>query len=158
MTRYERDFLGIPAGFGTPEGLDPNYLNGYLGMRMRAHERQAAYGDHRLTHRSDLAGAGGFDGIHPRRRLGRRRPTGRPQPVDGRVADPFRDDQFLADFDARRTRYAGEPEGRLALDRTQRSARVQPADRLYRGGYANRGIPPAGFSEGWARGPMRGSR
>jgi len=64
MARYQTDFEGFPAAFGSPAGLDPNYRDGYRGMRMRGDGRQASYGAHRLARREDLETLGGFQGIY----------------------------------------------------------------------------------------------
>ena len=160
MARYATDFEGIPGGFAAPTGMDPNYRDGYHGMRMRADPRQAAYGAHRRTRRSDLGTAGGFDGIHDAPEFDWITPG--PDGSPGGVRDPFTDDEFLRDFDARGQRYAPDP----ASSSTDRELPVRQARDWERPhgmdphetGYSNRGMPPAGYGEGWARGPMRGAR
>jgi hypothetical protein len=161
MTRYEKDFVGIPATDVTPEGLDPNYRDGYQGMRMSAKDGQAAYGAHRLSHQRDLETAGGFGGVHGSNGLPHNRSVLPPAGHTGGVR-PFSDPELMRDFDSRGQRFATDRYGTTPGDE------LHPADadkvedwtlaRPHEPDSRDRGVPPAGFSEGWARGPMPGSR
>lgn len=112
MTRYIREFEGIPSEMTTPGGLDPNYRDGYQGMRMRTGPGQAAYGAYRFLHRAELGTVGGFEGIHGGRSLtpGQERLLGvgdlvAPEDRDGAVV-PTDDPEFLRDFDSRGIRFS----------------------------------------------------
>jgi hypothetical protein len=53
--------------WGRPHPSDPNWEDGhYHGMRSAGGPWQAAYGRHRLAHREDLRGVGGFEGRYGR--------------------------------------------------------------------------------------------
>lgn len=157
MARYENEFNGIPARFSEPHGADPNYTGGYGGMRMRGWGGRAPYGEHRAHHLDDLGGSGGFGGIH--RGV---------QPVPARGYDrewqeetdqrPFRNQRMMREFNsnspALRRGYGREMEG----PRERAPQRDWAIQRGYRQGYSNRGMSDAGFSENWARFPMRGGR
>lgn len=161
MERYAKDFEGIPGGFATPEGLDPNFRDGYQGMRMAAGPGQAAYGAYRLTREADLGTWGGFGGIHVRAYRPRLSDAVIPLEGGGAVTDPFHAPRFISDFDARGYRYSPTPdsgERERTGEQLQRSRRSRSTDDLHNPEYSNHGRPPAGFGEGWARGPMRGSR
>jgi hypothetical protein len=157
MARYESDFSGIGGGFGRPRGRDPNYRDGYQGMRMSGGRGRAAYGSHRMWRAEDLEDAGGFAGIHgghpDRRQRGR-------DPQSG-VHDPFNDPAFLRQFNAYGPHSQGPRRGyghEMVRRDSYPAERSWSPPRLYRPGYTNRGITDAGYSEGWARGPMRGAR
>jgi hypothetical protein len=161
MARYEREFSGMPALFTSPRGLDPNFEDGYGGMRMSGGRGRAAYGAHRFGHRYDLETEGGFGGIHggSAQRGYRRDPAWE---AHGGVVDPYMGRRPLDDFNAMSPRYAGPRRYRYdsGMDDRQRhlpEPRWTPS-RAYRSGYTNRGVTDAGYSEGWAFGPMRGSR
>jgi len=167
MTRYQHEFMGIPAGSWTPRGMDPNYRGGYRGMRMRGDDRQAAYGWHRWTHEEDFAGSGGFLGrvdrpLRPSGEGGYRRP---PAAYDrdwegGGVRDLRRDPRAMREFNANSP--ALHPEEGYGPARYDDFARRRgPLPGHYHGerfDYANRGLSSGGYGEGWAWGPMRGAR
>lgn len=147
--RYVDEFAGIPAGFRRPGGQDPNYRDGYAGMRMGGGGGRAPYGAHRMWREHDLETAGGFHGAHDFH--------------DGpnRLPDPRWEREGMGiphlrrlESGSRRERYGGDLERRV-------QRRPEPGwapDRGYRPGYTNRGLTEAGYGEGWARGPMRGAR
>ena len=160
MSRYSTDFEGIPGGFAAPTGMDPNYRDGYHGMRMHGDAGQAAYGAHRRAHRHDLETAGGFDGIHDAPEFDW--VASEPTTGLGGVRDPFTDEEFLRDFDSRGQRFAPDPQ-RRSSDRALPLRHGQDWEypdetEPYNPRYSNRGMPPGGYGEGWARGPMRGAR
>jgi hypothetical protein len=161
MTRFDRDFEGIPASAVLTEGLDPNYRGGYRGMRMTASSGQAAYGAHRLSHIRDLETAGGFGGIHGPNELD---DGGSLLPPGGHTGGvrPFSDAEMMRDFDSRGERYATDRYGPHPQESRAPSDSEGVEDwtlaRPHEPDYGNRGMPPAGFSESWARGPMPGSR
>jgi hypothetical protein len=161
MARYESEFEGIPGGFSAPTGMDPNYRDGYRGMRMQGEPGQAAYGLYRSLRSADLETAGGFEGIHDPTEMGGL-VTGDIQPGGGGVRDPFTDAGFLHDFDSRGQRFAADPpDTRADLEFPLSSDVDRPggeAEGPIDPDYGNRGIPPGGYSEGWARGPTRGGR
>lgn len=160
MARYESEFAGLSAGFRQPSGADPNYRGGYRGMRMWGGEGTAPYGGHRYRHQGDLGGSGGWSGIHPHY-----------EPRMSRVYDAeqrrsgvrrFGDPRLMHDFNAsspayrgRRPQWSGEE---FRPTRREGSDRDWDVDRRYRGGYSNRGVGEGGYSEPWARFPMRGGR
>lgn len=155
MARYEYEFNGITARFVEPDGLDPNYRRGYGGMRMRGRDGRAPYGSHRLTHPIDLDGSGGFGGIHEERGGAAREgwDWGEGQGHFGQ-----RRQERLRSFNAN----SPGLEGGYASDRDRRERRAPErtwaVPRTYRPGYSNRGMPDPGYSEAWARFPMRGGR
>lgn len=164
MARYEREFFGMPGEFRESRGLDPNYVDGYHGMRMGGGYGRAAYGSHRLMRERDLETEGGYYGTL-------RDPRSPGGAYDPRWMDPRweRSDSGHSPYDARRAiqdfnshspEFAGPPP-RLRYDADVRGRDLEPSwgpQRSFRRGYTNRGITDAGYSEGWARGPMRGSR
>jgi hypothetical protein len=114
MTSYVREFMGIPAEESPPGRLDPNYRDGYHGLRMKSGPGQAAYGAYRFAHRADLGSAGGFEGVHGEDRPRRRLPppdaaekSGIPEGRDGGVRS-LGDPEFLRDFDSRGIRYSAD--------------------------------------------------
>jgi len=162
MERYEDEFMGIPGGFAEARGLDPNYRDGYGGMRMRGGNGRAAYGDHRLMRAQDLETEGGFGGIHPIRDDGYlERIAGRWED-EGGVGDPFANPRLLRDFNAHSPEYGPPRPFRYDQEMEGSQRRMRERDwsprRAYREGYTNRGVTDAGYSEGWAYGPMRGAR
>lgn len=107
MTRYEREFEGISSDAIPAEGQDPNFRDGYHGMRMTGGNGQAAYGAHRLLRRDDLESMGGYTGIHG--------PDGSTPDEDRRRDERggggvhrLDDPEFLRDFDSRGIRYSDE--------------------------------------------------
>ena len=67
MARYDSQYreMELAPQWGRPQPLDPNWRDGdWHGHRMEADHRHGAYGRHRMTHRSDLGFAGGFNGIY----------------------------------------------------------------------------------------------
>jgi hypothetical protein len=110
---YARDFMGIPARLRAARGRDPNYREGYRGMRMRGEGWQAGYGEHRSRREADLEPYGGFGGID-----GGRPPRGRGRPEDGGVRHP-EDPRMLRMFNSNSSglRDPGDRE-RLTRDRT----------------------------------------
>lgn len=169
MARYVDDYRGI-IGHDVPgRGMDPNYRGGYEGMRMRGGPSQAEYGWYRALHPGDFAGAGGSGGFGPRRgplglppaeaRMG---PTRGPQGPhgwgEGGVRNSRYDRELLHDFNANSPALARE-RGRYDLEQRRPLPRgVSPWRTANRPGYSNRGMSDAGYSEGWAWGPMRGAR
>jgi hypothetical protein len=151
MARYEMDFVGTRAVFGEPRGLDPNYRGGYGGMRMRGGWGRAPYGAHRFARAADLETAGGYGGMYGG---GSRPPRPRAEWEErGRVRDSFRDRAMIEDFNAHSPGLArgGRPQAAGYGHELERGTRYRPE-------YSNRGTGPAGFGEGWGRGPMRGGR
>jgi hypothetical protein len=161
MSRYSSDFEGIPGGFSRPTGADPNYRHGYRGNRMGAEPGQAAYGAQRRRDRYDLETWGGFRGIHPGgRHHGFDRGT-RSAAGGGGMRDPFRDREFQRGFNANSPAFGPGERGSGQYDSSFDNRGPQPdwlPERRLRRLETDRGVPPAGFGEGWARGPMRGSR
>jgi hypothetical protein len=167
MTRYQRDFAGI-RGAGEARGMDPNFRNGYGGMRMGGGNGRAPYGAYRWDRARDLETWGGFEGWGPDGRgrggAGRGRPEFHPDVEQrGGLRSPYGDERILREFNTRspelsrnrgRTRYGGEmePRERGPVDRPW------SPQRDFRPEYSNRGVTDAGYSEGWARGPMPGAR
>lgn len=155
MSRYEYEFSGIPARFVQPQGADPNYRGGYGGMRMHGREGRAPYGSHRLTHPGDMDGWGGFGGIHEETR----RPGRSGWDFGEAVGHPdIRGREMIREFNAYSPALQRTEPGRL--ERRDRSARDRDwtVPRDYRPEYTNRGIGDSGYSEHWARFPMRGGR
>lgn len=179
MARYVDDYRGIIGHDTAARGMDPNYSGGYRGMRMGGSGYQAAYGRYRLEHAEDFGGSGGFRGRsgpaslagggrtrapHGVARYDREMEARRAHGYDsgwesGGVRDLRYDRDLLREFNANspglRTggRYDREHVRRLPHG-------VAPWSRG-RGNweeYSNRGLTDAGYSEGWARGPMRGAR
>jgi hypothetical protein len=169
MSRYQRDFAGIPSR-AEATGMDPNFQEGnpYGGMRMRGGRGRAAYGAHRWDREPDLETWGSFHGVHgPGRPFGgsrSRRPDPHPEwEISGGMRNPFTDERQQRDFDSRsRLPERSGPPPRYGRDLERREG--GPIDRSwspargFRPGYSNRGVTDAGYSEGWARGPMRGAR
>lgn len=155
MARYFDDYRGIVGHDLPPRGMDPNYSGPYGGMRMSAGRYQAEYGRYRARHPDEFGppeafvhgGRGGYAPV-PERTRGR---------GDGGVRNLRYDRELLHDFNAnspalqRRGRY--DREQRRPLPRG-----VSPWARPGRPDYADRGVPQAGYGEGWAWGPMPGSR
>ena len=162
MARYETDFIGMPGLFRNPSGLDPNYSGGYGGMRMAGGGGRAAYGSHRLFHQRDLETEGGFRGIHGGAGRGGRQRFDPTWEVRGGVRDHYRDGGVLREFNANSPQFAGPIRGRYDREMGDRQRflpeRQWSPPRTYRPGYSNRGMTDAGYSEGWAFGPMRGAR
>ncbi|MEX2571150.1 MAG: hypothetical protein WD737_07570 [Gemmatimonadota bacterium] len=163
MARYEREFMGIPAEFTEARGMDPNHSGHYRGMRMGSGQGRAAYGAHRLVHERDLGTEGGFAGLHGRSDDARARPFDPRWNDHGGVGDPSRRGRLLHDFNANSPMYARpspRPRYGRELERRERFLleRAWLPSRQYRPGYSNRGMTEGGYSEGWARGPMRGAR
>jgi hypothetical protein len=161
MARYETEYQGIPAAFAEARGLDPNYRDGYWGMRMTGGGGRAAYGMLRARLSQDLETAGGFGGIHGHSdRAQIRSRYGREE--SGGVRDPFRDLDFIRDFNARSPMYDGDrrsgerypagPRDQIAHERSWSPNRTED------GHYGDRSISEGGYGEVWARGPMRGAR
>ena len=137
MTRYEHWYVGVSARPEPPRGMDPNYRDGYRGMRMQGGAWQADYGRYREHHQGSL----GFR---------------RGSPVRG----------YGYDYELTPTRYdpeSGRRDGagyrpdrsfRGPLDE-QRGPGFVPGYR-FRG--TSRGLTAGGYAPGWAFGPMRGSR
>ncbi len=162
MARYEKEFMGMPANFEGASGLDPNFGDYYRGMRMGSDGRRAAYGAHRLVRRQDLGTEGGFFGRFGGRPGGARDYDPRWE-RDGMVHDSAEDPGLLHHYNANSPRFA-EPHGdEEAHRRAERNEKMLPepawmARRAYNPRYSNRGVSDAGYSEGWAHGPMRGAR
>jgi hypothetical protein len=160
MARYQRDFVGI-RGEGRAEGMDPNFRGAYGGMRMGGGHGRAPYGAHRWDRAHDLQAWGGFQG-RGHEGGSRGRPEFRPEwEQRGGLRSPYGDERVLRDFNSHspdvrwhRGGYGREMERRDSgpVDRPWNT------ERDFRQGYSNRGITDAGYSEGWARGPMRGTR
>ncbi|MEX2584360.1 MAG: hypothetical protein WD766_13915 [Gemmatimonadota bacterium] len=161
MARYEREFSGMPAYFRGAQGMDPNYVEGYHGMRMQGGRGRAAYGAHRYQQREDLGTEGGYGGIHGRGGA-ERYPRLHPEwEESGGVRDPYRNRGMMQDFNSRSPSFARPPSRYdREIDERQRflPERQWMPRGTYRPGYTNRGITDAGYSEGWAFGPMRGAR
>jgi hypothetical protein len=158
MARYEREFVGMPAEFRDSHGLDPNYRNGYHGMRMLGGYGRAAYGNHRLYHERDLEREGGFPGSRGAARGF--------QPDDPRLYDPswemrdrdhspYQARRAMHDFDSRSPMYA-DPKMRGGYDAGYGGGpRPEPAwspRRFVRPGHPDRGFTDAGYGEHWMRG------
>lgn len=169
MARYVDDYQGIVGHDVPPRGMDPNFRGVYGGMRMRGGRGQAEYGRYRLQHPEDFGGSGGFAGRYGAHGVapGRRREVPREPGVgygrewgSGGVREIRYDRELLHDFNANSP--ALEPRrGPYDVDTRSRLRRgVAPWSRGPGGHpwYSNRGISDAGYSEGWAWGPMRGSR
>lgn len=162
MTRYIRDFMGIPAAPTQAHGQDPNYAEYYRGMRMISRDGRAGYGAHRLVHQRDLETEGGFHGhYHDPQYRGGRDFDPRWEMIGG-VEDAQTHARLLREFNASGPFYA-DPEQPGAYSEAVRR-RGDHAPELwtprgdFRPEYGNRGLTDAGYSEGWARGPMRGAR
>lgn len=165
MARYYDDFQGI-IGHDLPgRGMDPNYRGAYRGMRMGGDRYQAAYGRYRLSHADDFGGSGGFRGrygVHPAPRGGWPARQGRELFEQGRggggVRDLRYDRELLHEFNANSPSL--ERGGRYDRGHLQPLPRGAAPWSRGRGqmGYSNRGMSDAGYSEGWAWGPMRGAR
>lgn len=177
MARYVDDYRGIIGHHTAPAGMDPNYGGRYRGMRMDGSGYQAAYGRYRLEHAEDFGGSGGFRGRSawaPVSGGGRRggTPAGARYARElegagrydtgwgtGGVRDLRYDRELLREFNANSP--ALQRGGRYDREHLRRLPRgVAPWSRA-RGNweeYSNRGVTDAGYSEGWAWGPMRGAR
>lgn len=162
MSRYNREFMGISGHPERPGGADPNYRDGYSGVRMRGGPGQAAYGHYRWRHQGDL----GFERGVPMHRYGydydlmpvdyghaRRMPNG------GGVHDVRYDDEFMRDFNAESPLFRGGSwrQRRGGGAPGEQSGRTPPYDTGYRPQYGQRGMSSSGYSQPWARGPMRGN-
>lgn len=166
MARYSHEFMGIRGDPRDTRGMDPNYRGGYRGMRMHGYDDQAAYGWHRWTHDEDFEGSGGYMGRSnpPERAMyegGYRRPRGAYD--RGWGGGGARDPRFVRDFNANSpvVRYGGDYDRPRYGEEFRRRNAPQPRPGHFQGerfDYANRGINSGGHSEGWAWGPMRGSR
>jgi hypothetical protein len=160
MSHYVDDFAGISARFTRPTGYDPNYRGGYRGLRTVGGAGRAAYGAHRYLSRGELGTMGGYGGIHDAPgRPGR----GEEEEVAGRVRDPFRDERLLRQYNSRSPSLADRarlPRSRSYDREVTRRERDRDwvLDHRYRGEYSNRGMPPAGFSDGWSRALLGRSR
>ena len=166
MARYVDDFQGI-IGHDLPgRGMDPNYRGAYGGMRMAGGGYQAAYGRYRLGHAEDFGGSGGFRGRYGGATgpgIGRPRGGG-PGRYDrewsgGGVRNIRYDRELLHEFNANSP--ALRRGGRYDMEHLRPLPRgVAPwsRGRGERPDYSNRGVSDAGYSEGWAWGPMRGAR
>lgn len=159
MARYVDDYQGISGHPTRPRGLDPNYREGYGGLRMQGGWGQAEYGRYRFVHEDEM-GDREWHGFGQRRGLyagdlDRGYERVRMNPESGRrgggVRDLRRDRRALREFNAS-SPSLGDDRG-YDVDRPRRSH-----DQRYRFGYANRGLPSGGYGEGWAWGPMRGAR
>ncbi len=139
---------------------DPNYdENGYWGMRMRGSRGRAAYGWYRRDWADDLETAGGFGGIHgPSQYVGG--PKGDPAWEEGGISVPHRDIRVIRDFNSNSPMFDGDATPGNSLISPQNQPPVRSWERRagFRGMYSDRGLTDAGYSEGWARGPMRGAR
>lgn len=137
---------------------DPNYdENGYWGMRMRRGQDRAAYGWFRRDW--NLETFGGYGGIHgPPEYFGG--PKGDPAWELGGVSSPQRDIRVLRDFNATSPVFAGDgiAGNRLLPSGDQTPVRSWERRAGFEGDYSDRGVVDAGYSEGWARGPMPGAR
>lgn len=172
MARYEHEFMGISGDFERGRGMDPNFRGGaYRGMRMRGSPSQAAYGRYRRTHADELGGEGGFRGQSARQGYGDQyQPGYRQPPVGWRYDDSYRggggvhdvryDREFMRDFNANSPLFRGEGHARESYERDFRERGGHPVERdsWPKGRYANRGLSSSGYSEAWARWPMRGGR
>jgi hypothetical protein len=174
MSRYMKDYGGIPAKPFANQGMDPNHRNGYQGMRMYGGPRQAAYGWHRWMHERDLEMNGGFHGRHEGLAADSPGRIGRPpRRYDqdlrggGGVHDLRYETQYLRDYNADSIRFRDEGArggGRQERERSDRDAGA--ADRSRRRGYdtgfsrsyGNRGVSDGGYSDSWNPGSMRGRR
>ncbi len=139
---------------------DPNYDDGgYWGMRMRRSPGLAAYGWYRRDWSDDLETAGGFGGIHGPIEY-RGGPRGEASWEEGGVVEADRDLRVIRDFNARSPMYEGDATtgNHLVLSDETGSVRPWEVRGLYSGEYTDRGLTDAGFSEGWARGPVPGAR
>jgi hypothetical protein len=164
MARYVEHFGGLSAGFGEPRGMDPNYRDGYHGLRSSGGAGRAPYGMHRYDRRDDLGTMGGFGGIHggPDRR-----PDWDGDEEGGLGRDAFRAPRLLRHYNSRSPAlreidggYVSE-ELRGSRRELARGPEREPAwmpDRGYRGESTNRGVAPGGFSQSWARPGMPGGR
>jgi hypothetical protein len=168
MARYEREYGGIRADAGAPRGMDPNYREGYGGMRMQGSPHQAPYGLYRHHHAGELGNAGpeGYraggrydrEAIYPRRRLERPDSAGR---GDGGVHDWREHPEWIRQYNANSPllRGGGREQDRMSPGREmRRGGRPYQIDARYRQEYGNRGLSSSGFSEPWARGPNPGAR
>lgn len=165
MARYTDEYQGIHVRTDYAAGADPNYRGGvYRGQRMYGRGGQAEYGRYRLAHADELGGEGGFQGRLRQIRdyAGDYQRSGRTgydwgMRGGGGVHDPRYDREHLRDFNAN-TPALRSFAGYRGVDYTRGGS--HPAGRYdtFRWRYANRGLTSSGFSEQWARGPMRGSR
>jgi len=156
MSEQIEEFVGIAAVFREPTGLDPNFDGGYRGMRMGAGWGRAAYGAHRRDREWDLESVGGFGGIHPSSGP----PVGEQRWEEhGRVAPAFDEPGLLRDFNAASPALESTSEAG-ALERREKVLPERPwmPQGVAQPGYGNRGLAPGGYSEAWARWPMRGGR
>lgn len=170
MTRYAHDFMGTTTDLVRPRGMDPNFRDGYRGMRMHGDDQQAAYGWYRWRHERDLGGSGGYPGLVDRAQEGGRGGYGPPPAAydrdweGGGVRDLRTDRRALREFNAASPglRYGAEYEtSRYGRDYRPRGGSRGALPGHFRGDrfdYGNRGLSSGGYSEGWAWGPMRGAR
>lgn len=171
MARYERDFMGISANFEQARGMDPNFRGGaYGGMRTRGAPTQASYGRYRQAHADEMEGQGGPWGYSGRRGYGGDYQGYRQPPTGWRYDDRYRggggvhdvryDREFLRDFNTESPAFRGEGHARASYERDYRERGGHPVNRDSRPAtrYANRGLSTSGYSEAWARWPMRGGR
>jgi hypothetical protein len=163
MARYIDEFVGISAGFRAPSGADPNYRDGYAGMRMIGGRGRAAYGAHRLSREEDLGTAGRFGGLLVSGRGGIRPHSDPRWEESGGIGASYRDPRLLHDFNAHSPAYLDDDQRSRSghgLERGRRYVRAPgwSPRRAYHPRYTNRGVTDAGYSEGWARGSMPGAR
>lgn len=163
MARYTDEYEGITGGFRQPRGMDPNFRGGYQGMRMGGGPNQAEYGRYRMRHPGDFQGSGGYQGgygAYYTGEGGRYAADYRPEWHGGGLRDPRYDRGLMHDFNANSPMLRSY-RGRYGRDMERpRHAGEAPGSthQGYDPRYANRGVSSSGFSEGWARGPMRGAR
>ena len=112
MARYEKEFWGMPGEFTESRGLDPNYRDGYHGMRMVGGNGRAAYGAHRWAREGDLEREGGYRGAGA---WAKQSQSGPWHPDDVRWEERDRDrspydaHRAMHDFDSRDQAFAPPP-------------------------------------------------
>lgn len=137
MASFKDDFIGISADPGEAQGSDPNFRNGYGGMRMTGRDGRAAYGAHRIRRAAD-----------PRGWVGENRIVAGSEPIRlGRSGE-----SAAASGLARRRKGVRDtvtrPSEEMARRRTELMRRRRP-------GYSNRGLSEGGFSERKSSSPLR---
>lgn len=167
MARYIHDFRDISADPRPSGGLDPNYRNGYRGMRQGADPGQGAYGRYRWEHRGDLEGSGGYAGrsmLPAHEAYDRNYARGRfydwETRSDGGLRNPRYDREFIRGFNAnsQNFRREGRWQRHYGADYRERGDHPMQGDSRYRFGYGNAGLTDSGFSEAWQHRPGPGSR
>ncbi|HET8654140.1 MAG TPA: hypothetical protein VFL93_01305 [Longimicrobiaceae bacterium] len=151
MARYVDEYQGIYGDMYRTDGMDPNYRGGeYRGQRMRGAggSGPAPYGLYRLRHADDLGTEGGFPGLQRIEGYG----------ADHRLPGRRREPELLRQSSAHHPALRGGEWAERRGEDFQRGSHPTAPDETYRPGYGEPGMGEGGYTDAWARAPMRGSR